>query len=89
GTDLGRLPELARRAKRVLLLCFEASRFPGQAAALRMLAGTAAAKTAAVLIRSSWDIALCPRNMTVVDAAGYRLVSLEAALSRTLSRRKS
>ncbi|MBI2386041.1 MAG: beta-N-acetylhexosaminidase [Elusimicrobia bacterium] len=89
GKDLGRLPELANRAKRVLFLCFEAGRFPGQAAALRLLAGTAAAKTAAVLIRSSWDLDLCPKTMTVVDAAGYRLVSLEAALSRTLSRRNS
>lgn len=87
--DLGRLPELARRAKRVLFLCFEAGRFPGQAAALRLLAKTASAKTAAVLIRSSWDLELCPKTMTVVDAAGYRLVSLEAALTRTLSRRKS
>ncbi len=86
--DLGRLPELARRAKRVIFLSFEARRFPGQAAALQLLARTAAAKTAAVLIRSSWDLDLCPRTMTVVDAAGYRLVSLEAALARTLSRRK-
>lgn len=86
--DLGRLPELARRAKRVILICFEARRFPGQAAALRLLAKTAAAKTAAVLIRSSWDLDLCPKTMTVVDAAGYRLVSLEAALTQTLSRRK-
>lgn len=89
AADLGRLPELARRAERIVFLCFEARRFPGQAAALRLLAGTAAAKTAAVLIRSSWDLDLCPKTMTVVDAAGYRLVSLEAALARTLSRRKS
>ena len=88
SSDLGRLPELARRAKRVIFLSFEARRFPGQAAALQLLARTAAAKTAAVLIRSSWDLDLCPRTMTVVDAAGYRLVSLEAALARTLSRRK-
>lgn len=88
AAGLGRLPELVRRAERVVFLCFEARRFPGQAAALRLLAGTAAAKTATVLIRSSWDLDSCPRTMTVVDAAGYRLVSLEAALSRTLSRRK-
>jgi hypothetical protein len=87
-TGLGNLPDLARKAKRIVFLSFEARRFPGQAASLRLLAGTAAAKTAAVLIRSSWDLDLCPRAMTVVDAAGYRLVSLEAALSRTLSRRK-
>jgi beta-N-acetylhexosaminidase len=88
GKELGRLPELARRAKRVIFVCFEARRFPGQAAALRLLAKTAAAKTAAVLIRSSWDIDLCPGTMTVVDSAGYRLVSLEAALSLAVSRRK-
>ncbi len=87
-TDLDRLPELARRAKRVVFLSFEARRFPGQAAALRLLAKTAAAKTAAVLIRSSWDLDLCPRTMTVVDAAGYRLVSLEAALSHVLAHKQ-
>ncbi len=87
-TNLGRLPELAKRAGHVVFISFEARRFPGQAAALRLLAKTAAAKTAAVLVRSSWDLDLCPRMMTVLDAAGYRLVSLEAALSRTLSRRK-
>jgi len=87
-TDLGRLPELVKRAKRVVFLSFEARRFPGQAAALKLLAGTPASKTATVLIRSSWDLALCPRAMTVVDSAGYRLVSLEAALARVLARRK-
>lgn len=89
GTDLGSLPELARRAKRVIFCSFEARRFPGQAAALKLLVKTAAAKTATVLIRSPWDLALCPGTMTVVDAAGYRLVSLEAALSLVLARRKS
>ena len=88
SADLGRLPELTRRAKRVVFFSFEARRFPGQAAALRLLAKTAAAKTAAVLIRSSADLNLCPQTMTVVDAAGYRLVSLEAALSRVLAIRK-
>ncbi len=87
--NLGRLPELARRADRIVFLAFEARRFPGQAAALRLLAKTAAAKTAAVLIRSSWDLALCPGTMTVVDAAGYRLVSLKAALSLVMARRIS
>lgn len=85
---LGRLPEAVRRAGRVVFLSFEARRFPGQAAALRLLSKTAAAKTAAVLIRSSWDLSLCPQSMTVVDAGGYRLVSLEASLSRVLNRRK-
>jgi hypothetical protein len=70
-----------RKAERVVFLCFEARRFPGQAATLKLLARTAAKKTVAVLIRSSWDLPLCPKAMTVVDAAGYRLVSIEAALS--------
>ncbi len=86
--DLGRLAEGAARATRVVFLSFEARRFPGQAAALRLLAKKAASKTAAVLIRSSWDLDLCPKAMTVVDAAGYRLVSLEAALTIVLARRK-
>ncbi len=89
STELGRLPELAAKASRVVNVCFEAKRFPGQAAALKLLSRTAARKTASVLIRSSWDLELCPQTMTVVDAAGYRLVSLEAALSRLFPRRKS
>lgn len=87
-TGLGRLEAEAGRAKRIVFLCFEARRFAGQAAALKLLARTSAAKTAAVLIRSSWDISLCPRSMTVVDAAGYRRASLEAALSRVLEDRR-
>lgn len=83
-TELGALAAAVKKAGRVVFLCFEARRFPGQAAALKMIAKTAAAKTAAVLIRSSWDLDLCPKDMTVVDAAGYRLVSLEAALARVL-----
>ncbi len=80
-TGLGRLAAAVRRAQRVVFPCFEARRFPGQAATLHLLARTAAEKTVAVLIRSSWDLDLCPKAMTVVDAAGYRLVSLESALS--------
>jgi beta-N-acetylhexosaminidase len=81
---LGALEAAVKKADRVVFLCFEARRFPGQAAALKLLAKTAAKKTAAVLIRSSWDLDLCPKDMTVVDAAGYRLVSLEAALALVL-----
>jgi beta-N-acetylhexosaminidase len=84
SADVEKLKAPVARAARVVFLCFEARRFPGQAAALKLLAREAAAKTAAVLIRSSWDLELCPRAMTVVDAAGYRLVSLEAALRRVL-----
>lgn len=86
-TGLGDLAQAVRRAELVVFLCFEAKRFPGQAAALKLLAKTAAGKTVAVLIRSSWDLSLCPKKMTVVDAAGYRLVSLEAALSAVLENR--
>lgn len=84
GRDLGGLEAAARRAERVVFLCFEARRFPGQAAALRLLARAARIKTAAVLIRSPRDLDLCPAGMTVVDAAGYRNASLEAALDLTL-----
>ena len=87
STGLGRLPALAAKAERVVNFCFEARRFPGQAAALALLSKSAARKTASVLIRSSWDLELCPKNMTVADAAGYRLVSLEAAAARVLARR--
>lgn len=83
-TDLDGLSELVQSAARVVFLSFEARRFPGQAAALKLLSKLAPAKTVAVLIRSSWDAALCPKTMTVVDAAGYRLVSIEAALSLVL-----
>jgi beta-N-acetylhexosaminidase len=83
-TGLGSLPAAVRRAERVVFFCFEARRFPGQAAALKLLARTAAKKTAAVLIRSSRDLDLCPKALTVVDSAGYRAVSLEAALSSVL-----
>lgn len=87
GADLDALAAAAKKAERVVFLCFEARRFAGQAAALKLLAKTAAAKTVTVLIRSSWDLDLCPKDMTVVDAAGYRLVSLEAALARVLETR--
>jgi len=86
-TDLSGLAAAVKSAERVVFLCFEARRFPGQAAALKLLAKSAAKKTVTVLIRSSWDLSLCPKDMTVVDAAGYRLVSLEAALSAVLENR--
>ena len=88
ASELGRLREAARAARRIVFLCFEARRFPGQEAALKVLAQTAAEKTVALLIRSSWDAWLCPKKMTVVDAAGYRLVSIEAALDLILEKRK-
>lgn len=84
AAELGRLDGAIAAADRVVFLCFEARRFPGQNAVLKLLARTAAAKTVAVLIRSSRDLDLCPKDMTVVDARGYRMVSLESALDAAL-----
>lgn len=86
--DLGRLEEAVRRAVKIVFLCFEARRFPGQAAVLKLLSKKAANRTATILIRSSCDLDLCPEDMTVVDARGYRLASLEAALRRVLTLEK-
>jgi hypothetical protein len=83
-SDLGALDQAASRADRVVFFCFEARRFPGQAAALAALGARWAKKTVAVLIRSPRDLDLCPKTMTVVDAGGYRLSSLEAALTAVL-----
>lgn len=85
-TDLGRLAETVGSTKNIVFLCFEARRFPGQAAVLKLLSKKAADRTATVLIRSSWDIDLCPADMTVVDAHGYRLVQLEACIRRILEK---
>ncbi len=85
--ELGRLPALIRSAERVVFLCFEARRFPGQAATLSLLSRLAPDKTVLIAIRSSWDIDLCPKAMTAVDAASYRLVSIEAALARVLEKK--
>lgn len=87
SAELGALGTAVARAQRVVFFCFEARRFAGQAAALRLLTRKAPEKTATVLIRSSWDLDLCPKKMTVVDAAGYRLASLEAVLSAVLETR--
>lgn len=65
----------------VVFFCFEARRFPGQAAALRLLNARAAGRTAACLIRSPWDAQLAEARMTLVDTAGYRLCQLERALA--------
>ena len=81
----GRLAEEARKAERVLFFCFEARRFPGQKEALKVLSKTAARKTAACLIRSAWDMDWAPPEMTILDAGGYRLAQLEAALDAALA----
>ncbi|MEK7384774.1 MAG: beta-N-acetylhexosaminidase, partial [Elusimicrobiota bacterium] len=83
-TELGRLAQTVDSTKNIVCLCFEARRFPGQAAVLKLLSKKAAGRTTTVLIRSSWDLDLFPKDMTVVDAHGYRLVQLEAALRRVV-----
>jgi beta-N-acetylhexosaminidase len=81
-------PALAKavsEARRVLFFCFEARRFPGQKAALRLLNTRAADKTALIMIRGGWDLEWADRRMTAVDAGGYRLTQLEAVLDEVLS----
>lgn len=75
----GRLPELP--AGPLVFFCYEARRFPGQNAMLRKLNKEAAARTAAVLIRSPWDAELADPRMTLIDTAGYRLCQLKEALN--------
>ncbi|MBI5622786.1 MAG: beta-N-acetylhexosaminidase [Elusimicrobia bacterium] len=83
-TGLGRLTSAASKADRVVFLCFEAMRFPGQKAVLDMLNRKAAAKTCACLIRNPWDRDLLSAKTTVVDSKGYRSSSLKAALAAVL-----
>lgn len=82
---VGALTKEAAKAERVLFFCFEARRFPGQRAALKALAKAAPRKTAACLIRGGWDAELAPKTMTSLDAGGYRLSQLDAALDRLLA----
>ena len=84
-TELGGLAAEVRMAPRVLFFCFEAMRFPGQRAALELLEREAHEKTAVCLIRNPWDRELLRPGMTAVDAAGYRLCQLEAALESMLA----
>src|SRR5207247_6386715 len=70
---------------RVVFFCFEALRFPGQKATLELLNRAAPEKTVACLIRSSWDARLLHPRMTVVDARGYRLCQLGAAVKKMRS----
>lgn len=79
-----RLPDLeaALRATRpVVFFCFEALRFPGQAAVLRLLNRRAAARSVVCLMRSSWDLAKVDGRATVLDLRGYRNCQLERALA--------
>jgi len=73
------LAAAARDADLVILLCFEALRFPGQRAALEQLQRGAAEKLAVVLIRSAFDASLIRPGVSVLDAGGYRDASLLAA----------
>ncbi|MBI3553831.1 MAG: beta-N-acetylhexosaminidase [Elusimicrobia bacterium] len=81
---VGRLAPAVDGAGRIFFFCFEAMRFPGQKAVLEMLKRRAAARTAVCLIRSSWDRELLDRRMTAIDARGYRLCQLGAALDKML-----
>jgi len=82
--NLGGLPDAVRAADRVIFFCFEAMRFAGQKAVLDLINRTAAPRTAACLLRSSCDLELLDRRCTVVDAYGYRLCQLQAALELIL-----
>jgi beta-N-acetylhexosaminidase len=84
-TVLGTLPAQVRRAGSVVFFCFEALRFPGQRRVLELLKRLAPEKTAVCLIRSFWDKTLLNPRMTAVDARGYRLCQLQAALEKMLS----
>ncbi len=83
-TELGEISAKVRSAESILFFCFEARRFPGQKAALELLNRQAPDKTAVCLIRNSWDLKLLHPRMTAVDARGYRLCSLGAALEKML-----
>lgn len=78
GAPSPRLNRLIQNAEAIVFLCFEARRFNGQAATLRLLSKTAAAKTVVALLRGTQDISLCAPEMTVVDAAGFRRANILA-----------
>jgi beta-N-acetylhexosaminidase len=78
-----------RDAGRVVFFCFEARRFPGQRAVLGLINRAAPGRSVACLIRSSFDLALLDRQVTAVDAFGYRLCQLQAACERILGDRIS
>jgi len=84
-----RLRDAVRSADRIVFFCFEALRFAGQRAVLGLLNRAAPRRSVACLIRSSCDIGLLDRRVTAVDAYGYRLCQLQAALELILEERKS
>lgn len=85
--DVSSLRGAVAKADRVVFFCFEALRFAGQRAALELLNRAAPQRSVACLIRSSFDISLLDRRVTAVDAYGYRLCQLQAALERILGER--
>jgi beta-N-acetylhexosaminidase len=83
-----RLERAVRSADRVVFFCFEALRFAGQRAVLDMVNRAAPGRSVACLIRSSFDLGLLDRRVSTVDAYGYRLCQLQAALELVLGDRK-
>ncbi|MDD5657203.1 MAG: beta-N-acetylhexosaminidase [Elusimicrobia bacterium] len=75
-----------RRAERVIFFCFEAMRFAGQRAVLDLVNREAAGRAAACLLRGSCDLRLLDRNISAIDAHGYRLCQLQAACELLLGR---
>ncbi len=82
--DVSALRRAVAQAPRLLFFCFEARRFPGQAATLDLLKRLAPERTAVCLIRSSFDRSKLDARMTALDARGYRLCQLGAALEAVL-----
>jgi beta-N-acetylhexosaminidase len=82
--DVSGLRRAVGAADRVVFFCFEALRFAGQRAVLELLNRAAPRRSVVCLIRSSFDIGLLDRRITTVDAYGYRLCQLQAALERIL-----
>jgi beta-N-acetylhexosaminidase len=85
--DVSGLRRAVRGADRVIFFCFEALRFPGQRAVLDLVGRAAPGRSVACLIRSSFDLGLLDRRVTAVDAFGYRLCQLQAALELILGER--
>jgi hypothetical protein len=84
--DARRLRPALRRARRVVFFCFEAMRFPGQRAALDLVNREAADRAVACLLRSSFDLGLLDKRVSVIDAHGYRLCQLQATCELLLGR---
>ncbi|MBI5210306.1 MAG: beta-N-acetylhexosaminidase [Elusimicrobia bacterium] len=80
----GVVAERIKGARRIVFLCFEAMRFAGQRATLRLLNRGAAGRTCACLIRNPWDRELLSPRMTALDSGGYRASQLSALFKRLL-----